>query len=330
MINQNELVHVLMMTYNHERYIKEAIESFLLQKTVFDCRLIIGDDCSTDNTSKIVKAYAAEYPDKITAFINNKNIGSANNYFQLLDKCIAKYVAVLEGDDSWTDPYKLQKQVDFLEKNPDFGLVHTDVDLYEQYSSKLIKNFNKTSAIRFPSGNILEELLKNLDLSIKTASVVVRTETLKSSYNPELIKQRNWMLGDLPTYLEIAAHTKIQYFDFTTATYRLLEESESRTRDHKKKLLFHLSVIDIRNYFWEKYSSDRVSNTALDIWSAKILLDDAYKLRNWELAKKVRRFFSKKSIRMDMMDRIKLVLTFCMQKKNSTDLTIKYDWFTNI
>jgi glycosyltransferase involved in cell wall biosynthesis len=111
-----ELVHIEMITYNHESYIRQAIESVLMQKTSFKYRLIIGEDCSTDLTASIVREYAEKYPEKITAIINEKNLGWVENIKQVRDVITAKYVAMLEGDDYWTDPLKLQKQVDLIEK----------------------------------------------------------------------------------------------------------------------------------------------------------------------------------------------------------------------
>lgn len=117
-----ELVHIQMVTYNHEPYIREAIESVLMQKTNFNFRLIIGEDCSTDQTSSIVREYAEKFPEKITAFINKKNLGIFINAQQIRNVTVAKYVAILEGDDYWTDPNKLQTQVDFLEANPEYSI----------------------------------------------------------------------------------------------------------------------------------------------------------------------------------------------------------------
>jgi glycosyltransferase involved in cell wall biosynthesis len=180
-------VDVFMATYNHEKYIRQAIESFLNQKTDFKTRLIIGEDFSTDNTAEIVREYATRFPDKIVPLINERNMGMIDNSIQILNVCNAPYFAMLEGDDFWTDPLKLQKQVDFLEANPDFGLVHTDVNFYYQESKRTIRDFNKTNGIKFPNGHIFEDLLADLDLFIKTATVLSRTEIYKKAYSPELI-----------------------------------------------------------------------------------------------------------------------------------------------
>jgi len=114
-----------MVTYNHEKFIDQAIESVLFQRTSFPMKLFIGEDCSSDKTAAICLKYEVENPEVIEVIFNKRNIGATNNAVKTYDVCFssgAKYIAMLEGDDYWTDPYKLQKQVDFLEANDDFAL----------------------------------------------------------------------------------------------------------------------------------------------------------------------------------------------------------------
>ncbi len=119
----NELkVCVCMLTYNHENYIARAIEGVLMQQTNFPVELIIGEDCSTDNTRQVCFEYRERYPDKIRLRLPDKNIGMCKNLYETLAACDGKYIAMCEGDDYWTDPLKLQKQVDFLESHPDYTI----------------------------------------------------------------------------------------------------------------------------------------------------------------------------------------------------------------
>lgn len=113
------LVSVNCITYNHEDYIAQAIEGFLNQKTNFEFEILIGEDCSTDQTLKIVEEYRALNPHKIRLITSDRNVGAMNNSYRLLEASKGKYIALCEGDDYWTDPYKLQKQVDYMEGNPD-------------------------------------------------------------------------------------------------------------------------------------------------------------------------------------------------------------------
>ena len=311
----NELLHVWMLTYNHEPYIAQAIESYLMQKTTFRTHLFIGEDCSTDRTAEIVREYAEKYPDKITAMINQKNIGIVRNNVNVISHCTAPYVALLEGDDYWTDPYKLQKQVDYLESNPEYGVVHTDVDLFNESNSSLVKNFNKTNNISFPSGSIFKDLLTDHKLFIKTATIVARTDIYKASFHPDLILERNWLQGDLTWCLEMAYRTRVKYLDDSTATYRLLAESASRTKDYIKRFRLHESVSDIRYYYWKLYSGDQKIKRILDSHVSKTYLHDAYLLKDWDLVTKAKEQFRNNNIPMSIKDRIKISYVFLVKNK---------------
>ncbi|MDR1505337.1 MAG: glycosyltransferase [Prevotella sp.] len=116
-------VTVVMTTYNHEKYIAQAIEGVLVQKTDFPYKLLIGEDHSTDDTARIVEEFAKNYPEKIEAIIRPENIGAGNNSIDLYKRVDSEYVAVCDGDDYWIDPLKLQKQVNFLNSHPDYNTV---------------------------------------------------------------------------------------------------------------------------------------------------------------------------------------------------------------
>jgi glycosyltransferase involved in cell wall biosynthesis len=120
------MVSVAMVTYNHEKYIAQAIESVLMQETTFPIELIIGEDCSTDGTRAIVKRYADARPDVIRVLFRERNLGAGENILEVVSLCRGKYINVIEGDDYWTDKSKLQQQFDFLENHPDCVLCFHD------------------------------------------------------------------------------------------------------------------------------------------------------------------------------------------------------------
>lgn len=122
---EKPLVSICCVTYNHENYIRDCLDSFLMQKTNFQFEVIIHDDASTDNTAKIICEYVEKYPDLFVPILQtdnqySKGIKPYQTY--VYPRAKGKYIAVCEGDDYWTDPYKLQKQVDFLESNNDYVL----------------------------------------------------------------------------------------------------------------------------------------------------------------------------------------------------------------
>ena len=110
------LVSIIMITYNHERFIAQAIEGVLMQETGFPFELVIGEDCSTDGTRAVCEKYAREHPDRIRLLPAERNLGMNLNARRTLRACRGKYIANCEGDDLWTDAGKLQRQAEYLER----------------------------------------------------------------------------------------------------------------------------------------------------------------------------------------------------------------------
>jgi len=119
-MNNDLMVSVCCTTYNHKQFIAQTIESFLMQQTNFQFEIVVGDDCSTDGTSAVLETFKKKYPTKIKVLSPPKNMGAHYNTIKTANTCKGKYIALCDGDDYWTDPYKLQKQVDFLEQNPEY------------------------------------------------------------------------------------------------------------------------------------------------------------------------------------------------------------------
>lgn len=136
-------VSVCCITYNHEKFVKKALDGFLMQD-FNDYEILVSDDFSTDRTQDILKAYQNKYPNKITLLLNKHNIGVIPNFIQALMACKGKYVALCEGDDYWTDPLKLQKQVKILEENPGYSMVFSDRNIVNEKGEEVGKsNYTK-------------------------------------------------------------------------------------------------------------------------------------------------------------------------------------------
>lgn len=181
------VVSALMITYNHEPFIREAIEGVLMQQASFPVELVIGEDCSTDRTRDICLEYQQKYPEKIRLLLNEKNLGMMPNFIQTLNACTGKYIALCEGDDYWTDKLKLQKQVDFLEGNEEYMIcahdvwVKTEGELKEDFIIK--KRYPKTTF------NVFDLLIYGNQ--IHTPSVVFRNNL--ANYPEQALKSP---LGD--------------------------------------------------------------------------------------------------------------------------------------
>ena len=271
-----------MVTYNHEKYISQAIESVLMQKTNFPFQLIIGEDCSTDGTRDIVKKYAEAYPDKIKTILNPHNIGPLRNAEQVFKACTGKYIAMLEGDDYWTDPYKLQKQVDFLEANPDHGLVHTKYDVLIDKTGKRILNQHARQSDHIPQGDVYEQLLYSN--FIATCTVCFRRDLFEKYVDYEFVIKQNVMPGDYYIWLEIAQHSKVAYINESIAIRRVLEGSASNSKDPQKLYDFFLSAWKIKQYFLEKYHCSEQMQKLIWQRMNRIKLSHAFRLRNKEIA----------------------------------------------
>ncbi|SHN72973.1 glycosyltransferase [Desulfovibrio litoralis] len=164
------------ITYNHEKFIADTLKGFVKQKTNFPFEAIVADDCSTDNTRQIISVFADKYPHIIKPVFREKNIGVWGNFVNTADLLKSQYVAMCEGDDYWTDPNKLQKQVDFLDAHPDCSLCFHPVKV--NYDKQ-----NKPDSI-FPSDIEVYNFLGNNPIStidtllkgnfIQTNSVVYR------------------------------------------------------------------------------------------------------------------------------------------------------------
>lgn len=114
-------VSVLMLAYNHERYIEAALESALGQQTTFEYEIVVGEDCSSDRTREILSAYRERHPGRIRLLLPERNLGMMGNFTATFRACRGEYIAILEGDDYWTSAEKLQRQADFLDSHPDFA-----------------------------------------------------------------------------------------------------------------------------------------------------------------------------------------------------------------
>jgi glycosyltransferase involved in cell wall biosynthesis len=254
-VNQNPLVSVCVQTYNHFDYIKQCLDGILFQKTNFEFEILLGEDDSTDGTRELCVDYANRYPDKIRLFlhhrVNNIKIGGQpTGRFNLLYNLYSvqgKYIAMCEGDDYWTDPLKLQKQVDFLEENEDFGLIHTNSVNFNQrtrkFTSKIknLENVNNLSKIK------LFFALIDGEYRITTASVLFRNNLLR-----EVESNCKFLMGDTPLWLQFSQLKKFKFLNNTTTVYRMALGSATRKPSFIKKMLFIHSAIEMRIYYSEK------------------------------------------------------------------------------
>lgn len=270
---------ICMITYNHEKYIKEAIEGVLMQKTNFSIELIIGEDFSSDNTRKICEEFEQLYPDKINLLPTEKNYGMMPNFIRTLNACTGKYIAFCEGDDYWTDPLKLQKQVDFLEANNEYGMICTNYHKLFMKDRSIKKSvFNKyLNEISF------EEYVFDRS-TIGTQTVLIYNKIVKNYFKEIRLRTINkWNVGDTPLWLYTMINFKVKVFSESTAVYRILKDSACHFTDSKKHYEFVMKGFEIPEYFLEKYRQDIRLKRRLEVRKQIAILNYAYKTSDKQL-----------------------------------------------
>ena len=287
------LVSANMITYNHESYIAQAIKGVLQQETSFPFELVLGEDCSTDGTREIVFDYQRKYPDIIRVITSDKNVGIHKNGIRAEKACRGKYIAYCEGDDYWHHPQKLQKQVDYLESHPEYGLVHSDVDVNYVYKCKKCCSINRSMNINYDNFENEKDIFilsLNRKYKIQTSTVCVRKKLINDVVNSDPIFRHNrFLMGDLPRWLEISRITKFKYIDENLATYNVLPESASRSENLHKQNRFYLSILDVIFYFANKYNCTEKLDKAMIARYKNKILAYSYDCRDIELAKEVKK-----------------------------------------
>lgn len=227
------LVSVVMITYAHENYIRQAIAGVLMQECNFELELIIANDCSPDNTDAVIKDILNNHPKAhwIKYIQHKENKGMMPNFIFALGQAKADYIALCDGDDYWTDPLKLQKQVDFLEENEEFSMCFHDAWVVHGEDKKSLYVNQERSVFT------TEDLFKRH--FIPTASIVFRNNIQLPIWLSKIAS------GDRLLLFLLSLKGKIKYIKEEMAIYRLHEGGISNTHSGIKKiydtaLLLHL------------------------------------------------------------------------------------------
>lgn len=210
------LVSIHCITYNHEKYIADAIESFLMQQTNFKYEILIHDDASTDRTADIIREYEKQYPDLIKPIYQTENQYSKGVSVETINlkRARGKYIAVCEGDDYWTDPYKLQKQFDYMEQHSECSLCVHRGYVVSALEKKVI------SSIRPNRGNkvfTVSEVIEGGGGLFMTNSMFYPLELAK--IRPPFFDKSS--VGDYPLAIHLSLLGKVYYMDEWMSAYRV-------------------------------------------------------------------------------------------------------------
>lgn len=249
------LVSVVVLTYNHEKYVQEAINSILKQKTSFRFEILIGDDCSKDSTQEILKDFYKKYPEMIKLVLREKNIGVTNNLFDLLEKCSGKFIAFLEGDDFWNSCDKLEKQVNFMLRNTSYsGTAHDYI---------MVDNTGKKYTHRKCKGIYNSRQFKYGKLPGQTGTLCFRNFMKDGKDSYEIIRKASKSIGDRTIVLILLLHGPIYCFKDKMSTYRVFSSGDSWSRKLGK------GSKEINPYFDELCYYINLTNYAKERWGKR-------------------------------------------------------------
>lgn len=253
-MSQNPVVSIICFAYNHEKYIKNALDGFAMQKTSFPFEVIVHDDASTDKTAEIVREYESKYPDifrPIYQNVNQYSLGKGRVSKICYEAVTGKYIAMCEGDDYWIDPLKLQKQVDFLEGNPEYSFSMGSVLLYDEQKKKTLKVAKYINNSDKEEYQLEDYLRKPFS---QTSSFLFRQET---NIMPKWFFEVH--AGDQSLVVINAKNGKIKYHKDLFSVYRRNVNSIS----HISSAVRTFTLFDKTLQVWDDYTEHRYTDILL-------------------------------------------------------------------
>ena len=246
------MLDIIMPTYNHELFIAQAIQSVLMQECSFEYRLIIGEDCSTDGTLKICQEYADANANRILLIKQASNSGIASNYKALFKASTAKYIAILEGDDYWTDKHKLQKQVQILESDSDVGLVHANYNsLYESGQKKKGHLWENTDSL---NGHVIGPT-QTININVNPLTTCFRADLVRDHVDFDFIIENQLLTVDIFLWAEVCRRSGVMYMDEIVGVYRIHDAAITGNREISAIERFSNTSILLVNYLMDKYET---------------------------------------------------------------------------
>ncbi|MGB5965063.1 MAG: glycosyltransferase [Sulfurimonadaceae bacterium] len=288
------VLSVCCTTYNHAPYIAEAIDGFLMQETDFPFEILIRDDCSTDKTAEIVKQYADQYPQLIKPVYEKENTFSkgVKPMPVLYKKALGKYIALCEGDDYWTDHFKLQAQVDFLEENDEYVITYTSVEAFDE--NGIVKDY---------VGGATRDLEK--DELQRTTPINTLTTCFRNVIGEVPKEFQCTQYGDLFIWSLLGAHGKGKFLaDISPSRYRIHEGGiHSKKTDEIRLEMWSLSCAalylyharvgnkELAEHFKKYIFGPDIFKIMLEKISTKKLIKLTLKIIRHRIRQKVKNFF---------------------------------------
>ncbi|WP_075981920.1 glycosyltransferase [Bacillus massilinigeriensis] len=327
----NILVSINCITYNHEKYISDAIEGFLHQKTDFEYEILIGEDCSTDCTREIVEKYAKSYPNLIRVITSSRNVGAAENMRRLFQNSKGKYIALCEGDDYWIDMNKLQKQVDYMENNPDCTLCFHNGIVVEDKNK-----INDRSVIPWMKNNEKYYFNRSCQYTAGELALLGYIPTASYLYPKHLLEDLpdwcyNAIVGDNVIKLITSSHGYAYYMNECMSVYRFgiggsatsnwIKENDSI----EKKITHCQGFIDLFDNF-NQYSNQKFTE---EIEKAKKIFEFQIAIIKGDLKLIREERFKENLAELSLREKIKLYSKCLFPKAYTKMAAIKVFLFSN-
>lgn len=308
-LQERVLISVIIITYNQENYIEQAVKGVLMQKGDFDIELIIGEDVSTDNTRAVCLRLQEEYPSQVRLLLQESNQGLLKNYLSTLALAKGEFIAQLAGDDYWTDPLKLAKQLEVLKNNPKIGLVYTDADfLYENGQVQNSIFNNKIVKQHF-------DFLNHLEYG---GFIAPSTWLYRSIYNPAKMGYDDFDFVDesFPFILDLYHQTDIFFLNESTTVYRKVTNSASESQDISKKFKYYKGLFETQKMYLEKYSISKTVQDRIYFKQYLNLLNMALEANNESFLDESIVFFQSNDIRMEaIINKLQLYTKWNMKRE---------------
>ncbi len=240
--NDGTLVTVVCITYKHEAFIAQALDSFLMQKTDFKFKVFVGEDCGPDGTADIVREYARRYPDVIVPFIREENMGAQRNLIDLCQRATSPYIAFCEGDDYWIDEYKLQKQADYMEEHPEVRVcgMEAEIDAPEDWHLRSWYRQMDDGKLLLPNSTPGFRLKEKYSPAYIINLNIAHTSTHFYRWNYDL-EIPEWyyqgFVGDVPLLLLQLGTTQLGFLPEAASVYRINEGSAFYDKDRESNFL---------------------------------------------------------------------------------------------
>lgn len=269
-MSDNVIVTIRCLVYNHEPYIRQCLEGFVMQKTNFPFEAIVHDDASTDGSAAVIKEYAEKYPDIIKPIYETENQYSKHDgsLRRIMDSHTrGKYIAYCEGDDYWTDPLKLQKQVDFLEGHPEYTMCFHAAILKWEKKEHPDSLFYKVEEREYSGPEIFKRWI------VATASVVFKASVLDSDIYKKVLQDKRFLYGDNPLFLSAAKLGRIYGMKDVMSVYRKHEGGAVFFHNIERELKANINDIAVYEVFGKEYRKIAINKICVRNVYNYLLLD---------------------------------------------------------